>query len=352
VPGSENLASPLLGWEDRIMPDQPSDASGRASQAELFSAMQVALENPDILKLLRGERVGGRKQVLQRTREILGRIEAATRKMQGLLDPIRMPDNVFDPTVPDVAAWTVVLALSAQDRVPLKNIVPEYGAGVYALYYRGNHPAYEAVRGTETPIYVGKADPPRTAVADVRTHGVALSNRLVDHRRQIQKAEKYAVEYPDELSAAGLYPLCLADFDCRKLACAPGVQLTAESRLINLFRPLWNSEFGVAYGVSKHGDKQRKHPKSPWDVLHLGREWATGLDDGGRPFPNPPTLRSITANLEEHLRIMPVYRSQADVIEAVLGAFAQTAATADEATAERLAQEAEDSGIIDGDRDV
>ncbi|MCH7885481.1 MAG: Eco29kI family restriction endonuclease, partial [Planctomycetes bacterium] len=33
------------------------------------------------------------------------------------------------------------------------------GAGVYALYYNGNFPAYAPIKGTETPIYVGKADP-------------------------------------------------------------------------------------------------------------------------------------------------------------------------------------------------
>ncbi|NEK66135.1 MAG: Eco29kI family restriction endonuclease, partial [Xanthomonas perforans] len=60
----------------------------------------------------------------------------------------------------------MALALVAQDRVPLARIARTYGSGVYAIYYHGDHPAYAAVSGTETPIYVGKADPKS---ADART---------------------------------------------------------------------------------------------------------------------------------------------------------------------------------------
>jgi hypothetical protein len=237
----------------------------------------------------------------------------------------------------------------AQEKVPLINIIPEYGAGVYALYYRGDHPAYAAVSGKETPIYVGKADPPRTARADVRSHGITLSGRLLVHRRQLQMVENYAVEHSAALVAAGLHPLRVVDFDCRKLACALGVQLTAESRLINLFRPLWNSDFNVAYGISKHGDVQRKHPKSPWDVLHPGRKWATGLDDDGAPFPDQDTPETVMARIQSHLPEMRIFDRQEDVIGAVLRAFGQQAATADVETAERLASEAEAAGVLDQD---
>ncbi|MGW4644967.1 Eco29kI family restriction endonuclease [Kitasatospora sp. NPDC004289] len=37
-----------------------------------------------------------------------------------------------------------------------------FGAGVYALYYTGAHPLYQAIRGTEKPIYVGQARPEGT----------------------------------------------------------------------------------------------------------------------------------------------------------------------------------------------
>lgn len=307
--------------------------------------------DPEILAVLQGRPLRARKQAVERLRRLVISLEAAARSLHGSLDPVPMPENVFDPTSPDVAAWTVVLALLGQERVPLANVVPEYGAGVYALYYLGDHPDYASVKRTETPIYVGKADPARGATADVRTHGATLSGRLLDHRRQIKFATTYGATRPNELTEAGLYPLLLEDFECRKLVCAPGVQLTAEARLINLFRPIWNSDFNVAYGVSKHGDRQRKHPKSPWDVLHPGREWATGLDEDGNPFRDQDTPVMVRERIANHIRTMTIFDSQAAVISAVLRAFGQKAATADAATAERMAQEAEASGITGSDSD-
>ncbi|MBM4094762.1 MAG: Eco29kI family restriction endonuclease [Planctomycetes bacterium] len=49
--------------------------------------------------------------------------------------------------------------LLAQPRRPLKDVPRFYGSGVYALYYRGDFDAYRPIANTETPIYVGKADP-------------------------------------------------------------------------------------------------------------------------------------------------------------------------------------------------
>jgi hypothetical protein len=304
---------------------------------------------PEILAVLRGDRARSPKKARERLRALVAQVEAAARSLDAALDTVPMPENVFDPTAPNVAAWTVVLALVAQEKVPLANIIPEYGAGVYALYYRGDHPAYAAVTGKETPIYVGKADPSRSALADVRTHGATLSGRLLDHRRQIGMTTKYAADHPASLREAGLHPLLLEDFDCRKLACAPGIQLTAEARLINLFRPLWNSDFNVAYGVSKHGDRQRKHPKSPWDVLHPGRPWADGLNEKGEPFSDQDTPEMVFGRIQTHLAQMRIFDRQEDVIAAVLDAFGQKPATADVETAERIAREAEAAGVIEQD---
>jgi hypothetical protein len=229
--------------------------------------------SPQVLEL----GAAAKSRAVRSIRSVLIDIEDAARAALERMDPTAVPQNVFDPTNPDVAAWTVVLALSAQPRVKLAEVAPEYGAGVYALYYVGDHPHYRSISGTETPIYVGKTDHDKGTMRGVRTHGAKLTERLGGHRRQIRMAEKYAIKHTAALTAQGLHPLALADVECRKLVCAPGIQLTAESRLIDLFRPLWNSKFDVAYGISKNGDRQRKHPKSPWDVLHSGRPWADGL---------------------------------------------------------------------------
>lgn len=292
---------------------------------------------PDALELAKVRKGRDAKRV----REALMAIEEAARQASDRMDPIVVPNNVFDPSTPDVAAWTVVLALIAQPRVKLAEVLPEYGAGVYALYYTGDHPFYASVSRTETPIYVGKADPARGASRDVRTHDDNLTGRLLDHRRQIRMADKFGFENPEALAADGAHPLLVKDFECRKLVCALGVQLMAEGRLIDLFRPLWNSNFDVAYGVSKHGDRQRRHPKSPWDVLHPGRAWADGLDKDGVPFPDQPTIDDIEARIASHLPTMTIFRSQEDVIKAVLVAFGQRPATASAEVAEALEAQVE-----------
>ena len=87
------------------------------------------------------------------------------------------PDGAFDPGNPDTVGRLVVIALLAQERVPLQEIKPTYGSGVYAIYYTGQHPAYAEVAGTETPVYVGKADPKEPRAATPRQQGVRLFGR-------------------------------------------------------------------------------------------------------------------------------------------------------------------------------
>lgn len=186
------------------------------------------------------------------------------------LDPVRDPDRTFDPGNPDTVGRLVVIALLAQDRVPLRELSPTYGSGVYAIYYTGQHPAYAEIRDSETPVYVGKADPAEPGAATPRQQGVRLFRRLADHREAIKEVETYARTngLPD--------PLRVDDFECRRLVCATNAQLVAERHLIEIFRPAWNLESKICFGISKHGDAAttRVNNKSPWDVLHPGRSWA------------------------------------------------------------------------------
>ena len=110
------------------------------------------------------------------------------------LDPVRDPDASFDPANPDTIGRLVVLALLAQDRVLLNELRPTYGSGIYAIYYVGSHPAYAEISGTETPIYVGKADPDEPRAATPREQGVRLFSRLADHREAIREVETYATK--------------------------------------------------------------------------------------------------------------------------------------------------------------
>ena len=166
-----------------------------------------------------------------------------------------------NPSNPKVVGRFVALALVAQDRHPLAEIPKFYGSGVYAIYYNGSYPAYSPISGTETPIYVGQAAPTASNARTPVEQGAKLCGRLGDHRKNINKA---------------CSTLDLAEFEFRSLVVQSGWETAAEDYLIHLFRPVWNSETNVLYGLGKHGDSAttRANKRSPWDTLHPGRPWA------------------------------------------------------------------------------
>jgi hypothetical protein len=211
------------------------------------------------------------------------------------LDPIRQPAAVFDPSNPKVIGRFIALALVAQSRQPLASVEKFYGSGVYAIYYRGPLPTYAALSGAETPIYVGQAAP---AVGNARTpmeQGDRLSRRLEDHRKNIGKATT---------------TLAIGDFDYRALVVQSGWETPAEDYLIHLFRPIWNSETNILYGLGKHGDaaETRGNRRSPWDTLHPGRDWAAGSKLDAR------TITQITEDLTRHFSGTRVFRSIDEVL--------------------------------------
>ena len=264
---------------------------------------------------------------------IVGEIEGA----RADLDPIKEPGASFDPADPDTAGRLVALALIAQERAPLGRVARTYGSGVYAIYYRGDHPLYAPVSGTETPIYVGKADPDTPNGRTPREQGPRLFGRLKDHRRMIETVGAHAER------EALPHPLRLDDFDARRLVCATNAQLVAERHLIATFRPVWNNEIGICWGISKHGDAAttRANKRSPWDVVHPGRAWAMAesLDDKATP-------EDIERRIAEHFEQNPPYRDTVHSVQDFLGAFVQHAAMSPEEPADP--DEGEDSGEKQG----
>lgn len=249
---------------------------------------------------------------------IAGEIEGARAE----LDPIKEPGASFDPTNPDTAGRLIALALIAQEKVPLARIARTYGSGVYAIYYHGDHPAYAPVSGMETPMYVGKADPKSADARTAREQGPQLYGRLADHRRMIITVGAYA-------EASGLdHPFRIDDFTCRRLVCATNAQLVAERHLIGMFRPIWNNEIGICWGISKHGDaaSTRANKRSPWDVMHPGRSWAMA-----ETLEDKMSSQAITTKIARHFRDHPPERRRERIVRGFLGAFVQNAAmTAEE----------------------
>lgn len=197
------------------------------------------------------------------------------------LDPVRQPVSVFDPSNPKVVGRFVALAMVAQERHPLGEIEAHYGSGVYAIYYLGDFDLYAPLSGTETPIYVGQAAPKVRNARTAMEQGEQLSRRLGEHARSISRARS---------------TLDMGDFEYRSLVVQSGWETAAEDYLIHLFRPIWNSETNILYGLGKHGDNAstRANRRSPWDTLHPGRAWAAAsLEDAKTP-------ERITMDLEAH----------------------------------------------------
>jgi Eco29kI restriction endonuclease len=268
--------------------------NSRGSAPDSVDALRASLEQLTANAIDASLSSAKRKKLESHIKETIDELTGLLAK----LDPIAQPTSVFDPSNPKVVGRFVALAMVAQDRHPLADIPRFYGSGVYAIYYNGSFPAYQPISGTETPIYVGKASP---SVSNARTpmeQGAKLSARLNDHRKNIGKA---------------MSTLDLADFEFRSLVVQSGWETAAEDYLIHLFRPIWNSETNILYGLGKHGDSAttRANKRSPWDTLHPGRTWAaaTTLD--------AKSIGQINVELADHF----VAHSAFYNLESVLGSF-------------------------------
>ncbi|MDZ4817483.1 MAG: Eco29kI family restriction endonuclease [Planctomycetota bacterium] len=223
----------------------------------------------------------------KRLRKTISEAYEKLRKVVDNLDPIKHPGFVFDPSNPNVVGRIVGITMIAQTRKPLANVARFYGSGVYAIYYKGNFPAYAAISNQEHPIYVGKADPADQTSKTAMEQGDRLSGRLNEHRKNIAKATA---------------TLRLEDFEYRALVVQTGWQASAEDYLIHLFKPIWNSEVGICYGFGKHGDDPatRANLRSPWDTLHHGRDWAHRDPNQKDARPTERIIRDIAEHLTKY----------------------------------------------------
>lgn len=218
-------------------------------------------------------------------------------KLAVALDPVREPFSVFDASNPQTIGKFAGIALTAQARNPLADVDRFYGSGVYAIYYSGPFRPYAPLVRTENPIYVGKSDPTIPGAKTPRDQGQTLYSRLRDHARSIGKAET---------------TLNLTDFTCRVLVVQSGAQLAAEKYLIDVFKPVWNDQTRICYGIGKHGDDPgtRANLRSPWDTLHPGRDWA----HRDRTMRDAKPKQQIEAELKAHFAVHHPYRTTAEVL--------------------------------------
>jgi hypothetical protein len=280
----------------------PDRAALKALEEALAAVLAAAGGNPP-------------QSVVRRIREGLAAHAGALESARSAADPVRMPRATFDPSDPKTVGRMVSIALLAQPLVPLADIQSSYGSGVYAIYYAGPHPFYAGITGSETPIYVGKADPANDDASTPREQGAKLTARLLEHAGTVATAEAYSDRLPKHLA-----PIKLSDFLCRRLVCATNAQLVAEKHLILTFWPVWNSETKACWGMSKHGDAAttRANKRSPWDVAHPGRAWA--LDSR---LVDSLTPDQIAGRIDEILMRVPARLDHAALLEEMLAAFRQ-----------------------------
>ena len=242
-----------------------------------------------------------RKAVDNHIRDVIAELN----KLLHTLDPIRQPAAVFDPSDPKIVGRFIALALVAQPRQPLNSVEKFYGSGVYAIYYNGPFLLYQALSGSETPIYVGQAAPKANNARTPIEQGDRLSDRLKTHRANIIKASS---------------TLNIEDFECRCLVVQSGWETGAEDYLIHLFKPIWNSETNILYGLGKHGDaaETRGNKRSPWDTLHPGRKWA-----GSGKLEDARSQKQIANDLVLHYERIRIYANIDEILKEFISELRQ-----------------------------
>lgn len=173
--------------------------------------------------------------------------------------------------------------------------MPFFGSGVYAIYYRGPRAGvYAPLAGTETPIYVGKANPTDPYAETLEAQGPTIYKRLKDHAKSIGNTE-----------------LPIEGFGFRYAAIQSGMQAAVEDFMIRLFRPVWNKETKICYGIGKHGDNPvtRTNKRSPWDTMHPGRHWAKHTKA------NQMERDAIVKKIVDHFIRYPVIANKAELFK-------------------------------------
>lgn len=193
----------------------------------------------------------------------------------------------YNPLAMENLAHSIVTRMMETDPTPLDAVPRFSGAGVYAIYYRGDFPAYDALTQQNLdawlmPIYVGKAVPRggrRGLDVTAHTETRALADRIRQHANSIRAAAN----------------LDIADFVVRWLVVDEIWIPLGESALIREHRPLWNA---LVDGFGNHdpGKGRINGVRSRWDTIHPGRVWA------GKYPEREENSSAIEQDLIEYLR--------------------------------------------------
>ncbi|MEU6529434.1 Eco29kI family restriction endonuclease [Streptomyces sp. NPDC046928] len=167
----------------------------------------------------------------------------------------------YDPLKLENLGRSIEAEMLQMQPVPITDVPPMYGAGIYAIYYVGDHELYQPISdGCRTPIYVGKAvyKGGRKGLATSEEDQAPLWARINEHRTSLEQAR--------DLDAK--------DFCVRYLVAVGFYVPLAEQLMIRQFRPVWNT---LVDGFGNHapGGKRTTQARPPWDELHPGRPWSS-----------------------------------------------------------------------------
>lgn len=179
--------------------------------------------------------------------------------------------SVFNPLDKFNLGKSISSAIMDRPALELKKMKSFIGAGIYVLYYKGPNPIYKPISQVNKhiftwPVYVGKAVPAGARKGSIildSLSGNDLYKRLCEHRKSIEEVSN----------------LDINDFFYRYLLVDDIWIPLGESVLIQQTLPIWNAAID-GFGNHAPGNGRNKQSRSPWDMLHPGRPWATSLPEG------------------------------------------------------------------------
>jgi Eco29kI restriction endonuclease len=184
-----------------------------------------------------------------------------------------MAEEYYNPLDKLNLAKSIESELLSRDVQPLGSEENFAGAGIYAIYYCGDFGPYSPISKNNqngkfaAPIYVGKAIPKggrKGGLGKATSKGSELANRLRKHASSIREAQN----------------LDLRDFHYRHLVVDDIWIPLGENIIIESFKPLWNRAID-GFGNNDPGIRRATQYRSPWDILHPGRQFAVKLADSG-----------------------------------------------------------------------
>ena len=213
--------------------------------------------------------------------------------------------GAYNPLDLRVLAENMARVVLEQPVHPLGDVPSFKGAGVYIIYYTGDHPLYTMISAKnrdnkwDQPIYIGEAARKGARKGGVLAEGPpgpAIWGRLKNHAQSIREVQD----------------LEIGDFWCRYLAIEDFFIPLCESLLIDRYTPVWNKVVD-GFGNKTLGiNRKVRQAISMWDLLHQGRK---GAGTSARKK-EPRTRDEVIQRVHDYLSGKPVdLISTAEAIE-------------------------------------